>query len=44
MTSRNSTTEPGQPWTSSNGVAFGSGDFTCRKWIFWPSISVMYCG
>ena len=25
-------------------LASDSGDFTCRKWIFCPSISVMNCG
>ena len=36
--------DPGQPWSRSSGVASGSGDLTCRKWIFWPSIRVVYCG
>ena len=36
--------ELGQPWVMISGSAFGSGDRTCRKWIFWPSISVVNCG
>jgi hypothetical protein len=44
MTRVNSTTDPGQPCSRSSGVALGSGDLTCRKWIFWPSITVVYCG
>jgi hypothetical protein len=40
----NSTIDPGQLWVRSNGSASGSGDRTCRKWILWPSISVVYCG
>ena len=43
MTSRNSTTDPGQPWVSSSGKASGWGDRTWRKWIDWPSITVRYC-
>jgi hypothetical protein len=44
MTFRNSTTEPGQPWHMISGVASGSGERTCRKWMVWPSISVVNCG
>src|SRR6266700_3950881 len=43
MTSRNSTNELGQPWVSTSGVASGSGERTCRKWMVCPSISVVYC-
>ena len=32
MTSRNSTTEPGQPWVMSRGKASGWGD---RAWMKW---------
>ena len=34
----------GQPWMRSSGVAAGSGDRTCTKWMFWPSIVVVKCG
>ena len=44
ITSRYSTTEPGQPCVRISGKASGSGDLTCRKWMSWPSISVMNCG
>jgi hypothetical protein len=30
ITSRNSTTEPGQPWLKISGTAPGSGDVICR--------------
>ena len=44
ITSRNSTNEPGQPCRSSSGVALSTADLTCRKWIRWPSTSVVNCG
>ena len=44
MTSRNSATEPGQPWVRISGSASGCGDRTCRKWTCWPSIVVTNCG
>lgn len=44
ITSRNSRNDPGQPWASSSGVASTSGERTCRKWICWPSISVVKWG
>ncbi len=44
MMSKNSRIEPGQPWVTISGRAFGSGERTCRKWTFWPSISVVNCG
>ena len=34
----------GQPWVKISGMASGSAERTCRKWIGWPSISVMNCG
>ena len=42
ITSRNSNTDPGQPWHSSSGSASGSGERVCRKWMPNPSISVRY--
>ena len=42
--SRNSTTEPGQPWMSSSGIAPGCFDLTWMKWMSWPSISVTKLG
>ena len=44
ITFRNSTNEPGQPWISSNGVASGFCERTCRKWMRCPLISVVNCG
>jgi hypothetical protein len=44
MTSRNSTTEPGQPCVTMSGSASGSGERTWKKWMVWPSISVVNCG
>lgn len=44
ITSRYSSTEPGQPWVSTSAVASGRDDRTCRKWIRSPSISVTNCG
>ena len=44
MMSKNSRIEPGQPWVTISGRAFGSGERTWRKWTFWPSISVVNCG
>ena len=41
MRSRYSTTELGQPWVRITGVASCSGERTWRKWIVWPSISVV---
>jgi hypothetical protein len=41
MTSRTSTTEPGHPWVSSNGVAPGSGERTWMKCTLAPSIVVV---
>ena len=40
----NSTIEPGQPWVMISGSASGSGERTCRKWTFCPSIVVVNCG
>jgi hypothetical protein len=40
MTFSNSKTEPGQPCTSSNGSAPGSGDRAWTAWIRWPSTSI----
>jgi len=37
-------TEPGHPWVMISGIASGCGDFTCRKWMSTPSISVMNWG
>ena len=37
----NSAIEPGQPWVMISGSASGSGERTCRKWMFCPSISVV---
>ena len=34
----------GQPWVRISGRASGSGDCTWRKWIVWPSMSVVNCG
>jgi hypothetical protein len=42
--SRYSTTVIGQPWVAMSGRASGSGDRTCRKWTFWPSMVVVNCG
>jgi pimeloyl-ACP methyl ester carboxylesterase len=39
-TSRNSTTEPGQPCVTISPSASGSGERACRKWMPKPSISV----
>ena len=44
ISSRNSTTDPGQPWISSSGVASGSGERTWRKWRLAPSMVVVNCG
>lgn len=44
ITSRNSTTEPGHPWLRISGKASASGDLTCKKWMFCPSISVVNWG
>ncbi len=44
MISRNSATEPGQPWVRINGSASGSGERACRKWIGWSSMRLRYCG
>ena len=41
---RNSATELGKPWVISSGLAPGWPDLTCRKWMRWPSISVVNCG
>ena len=41
---RNSATELGKPCVSSSGFASGRSDRTCRKWMRWPSISVVNCG
>jgi hypothetical protein len=41
---RNSTTELGYPWLMISGSAPGSGERTCRKWMFWPSMVVVNCG
>src|SRR5215204_3785986 len=43
MMLRNSTTELGYPWLIISGSAPGSGDRTCRKWMFWPSMVVVNC-
>lgn len=42
--SRYSTTDIGQPCVRTSGNAFGSGDLTCRKWMFCLSIVVVNCG
>jgi hypothetical protein len=34
----------GQPWVRINGMASGSGERTCRKWMFCPSIVVVNWG
>ena len=44
MTSRNSTTDPGQPWVMTSGNASGDGDCTWMKWTPRPSSSVRNCG
>jgi hypothetical protein len=44
MRSRNSATEPGQPWVRISGIAFSSGDRTWRKCTFAPSIVVVNWG
>jgi hypothetical protein len=44
MIGRNSTIEPGHPWVSKSGIAFGSGERTCRKCTFWSSIVVVARG
>ena len=36
--------ELGKPWVISSGLAPGRFDVTCRKWMVWPSISVVTCG
>src|SRR5215217_9678197 len=41
---RNSTTELGYPWLMIRGSTPGSGERTCRKWMSWPSMVVVYCG
>ena len=41
---RNSATELGKPWVMSRGLASGLSEVTCRKWMVWPSISVVNCG
>ena len=43
-TSRNSTTEPGQPWVMTSGTASGSGERACTKWMSRSSIRVVNCG
>jgi hypothetical protein len=40
MTSRNSTTDPGQPWVRMSGSASALGERTCSAWMRWPSIVV----
>ena len=40
----NSRNDPGQPCVRITGVAVGSADRTCRKWIASPSTSVRNCG
>ncbi len=44
MIARNSATEPGHPCVRISGTAPGSGDRTCRKWMFCPSMVVVNCG
>ena len=44
MTSRNSATDPGQPWVMINGNASASSDRAWMKWICSPSMSVRKCG
>jgi hypothetical protein len=44
MMSRNSTMEPGHPWVMISGVASGSGERMCRKWMCCPSMVVVNCG
>ena len=41
---RNSATELGKPCVISSGFAPGRSERTCRKWMRWPSISVVNCG
>jgi hypothetical protein len=38
---KNSPTELGYPWLMISGSAPGSGERTCRKCIFWPSMVVV---
>src|SRR5215212_5850646 len=33
----------GYPWLMISGSASGSGERTCRKWTFWPSMVVVNC-
>jgi len=41
-TGRNSKNDPGQPWSSSSGMAFSaSADFSWMKWMSRPSIFVV---
>ena len=44
MTLRNSTTEPGQPWVMTSGVAPGWGERTCTKWMSRSLTRVRNCG
>ena len=37
MKSRNSVTEPGQPWVMMSGIGFGPLPFSWMKWISMPS-------
>lgn len=41
MTGANSKKEPGQPWTSSSGMASLAADLSWIKWIFSPSITAV---
>ncbi len=40
----NSAIDPGQPCVMISGVASGSGERMCAKWMFAPSIVVVNCG
>ena len=42
MTLWNSTTEPGQPWVMTIGIASGSGERTWMKCTSMPPMSAMY--
>lgn len=44
MTSTNWTNEQGQSCSRSSGTAAGFCERTWRKWMFWPSISVVNWG
>jgi len=41
---RKSNTVLGHPWVMISGVASGSGERACRKWMVWPSTLVVNWG